>query len=188
MRKKLIRLNESQLQKLITKSVKSVLNEGYYGIDDIQYIVSGNNELASYAGKVVNYDDFDTYVYNMAAKNGVNIQDSNAFKDFCLKNKKSLLSYIKKYGTSMNSYGHPEEDEDDYGFSAEDEKREREDEEYIESNDYIIDLMINGNWSHVYERLSKMTQWDMFDLINEAYQKGKFNIVMKGIGIIFDNY
>lgn len=136
MAKKIVRLTESSLHRLISESVKKVISNkkrnvnesytgNYRGIDGVKHIWHGEwaDPEVEYDGKLVNYWDIDEYMQDMADRNGINIEDKEALNQFCIDNEDTVKQYIIDNGQPIED----DEEETDW-VSYEDDEEEYLDE------------------------------------------------------------
>ena len=115
MAKKIVRLTESGLHRLISESVKKVISNrkhninesysgNYRGVDGVKHIWHGEwaDPEVEYDGKLVNYWDIDEYMQDMADSNGINIEDTEALNQFCIDNADAVKQYIMDNGQPID--------------------------------------------------------------------------------------
>ena len=115
MAKKIVRLTESGLHRLISESVKKAISNrkhninesytgNYRGVDGVKHIWHGEwaDPEVEYDGKLVNYWDIDEYMQDMADSNGINIEDTEALNQFCIDNEDAVKQYIIDNGQPID--------------------------------------------------------------------------------------
>lgn len=113
--KKVIKLNESQLNTIIMKSVKRLLNEGSFDaqpdfcdIKGIKMIWHGEwaDPEVKYGNKYINYYDVEDYVINLMDEEGVS--KDKPFDEYCRENAEVIKAFIDENGK--------EEEEEDFEY------------------------------------------------------------------------
>ena len=133
MAKKIVRLTESGLHRLISESVKKVISNrkhninesysgNYRGVEGVKHIWHGEwaDPEVEYDGKLVNYWDIDEYMQDMADSNGINIEDTEALNQFCIDNADAVKQYIMDNGQPIDD----DEEETDWASYEDDEEED----------------------------------------------------------------
>ena len=133
MAKKIVRLTESGLHRLISESVKKAISNrkhninesytgNYRGVDGVKHIWHGEwaDPEVEYDGKLVNYWDIDEYMQDMADSNGINIEDTEALNQFCIDNEDAVKQYIIDNGQPIED----DEEETDWASYEDDEEED----------------------------------------------------------------
>lgn len=131
--KKIVRLTESSLHRLISESVKKAISNrkhninesytgNYRGVDGVKHIWHGEwaDPEVEYDGKLVNYWDIDEYMQDMADSNGINIEDKEALNQFCIDNEDTVKQYIIDNGQPIED----DEEETDWTSYEDDEEED----------------------------------------------------------------
>jgi len=133
MAKKIVRLTESGLHRLISESVKKAISNrkhninesytgNYRGVEGVKHIWHGEwaDPEVEYDGKLVNYWDIDEYMQDMADSNGINIEDTEALNQFCIDNEDAVKQYIIDNGQPIED----DEEETDWTSYEDDEEED----------------------------------------------------------------